>query len=80
MAGPIEYIDPEKGKQYAVIKANHIRPERQLLYSDVKNSIEKDFRDYYRKKILAKNKEQLWQKYDIQIYEDILSQKLIAGK
>ena len=78
--GPVEYSDPDKGKQYAVVKCINIRPEKQLLYSDVKNSIEKDFKDYYRKRILAKNKAQLWQKYDIHIYEDALPKNLNSGK
>ena len=47
-AGPVAYNDPEKGKQYAIIKCVNIRPEKQLFFADVKNSIVEDFRNYQR--------------------------------
>lgn len=78
-SGPIEYNDPEKGKQYAIIKCANIRPEKQLLFDDVKNSIAEDFKKYQRKKLTREVREQLWKKYDIEIYKDVLTKKLTSG-
>jgi len=76
VAGPLEYTDPEEGLQYAVIKVKHSRPERQLQYNDVKNTIAEDFNNYYRNKIKQKVEKLLWEKYDVQIYEDVLKERL----
>ena len=75
-AGPIEYTDPQKGNQYAVIKCINISPEKQLLYDDVKNTITEDYRNYYRKKIDKEVKEILWEKYDAEIFQDVLLKNL----
>ncbi|MDZ7723904.1 MAG: hypothetical protein U5R06_14125 [candidate division KSB1 bacterium] len=72
----MKVVDPEKGDQYAIIKCAHIRPEKQLLFDDVKNSIAKDYRNHHKEKLMNKVKEQLWKKYDVKIYENILSNKL----
>jgi hypothetical protein len=77
-SGPIEYDDPEKGKQYAIIKCVNIRPEKQLLFDEVKNSITEDFKIDQRKKLKGENREQLWKKYSIEIYKDVLTKKLIS--
>ncbi|MBN2423453.1 MAG: peptidyl-prolyl cis-trans isomerase [Calditrichaceae bacterium] len=74
--GPIEYDDPIKGKQYAIIKSADIRPEKQLLYEDVKSSIDQDLIEYYREKVIKENKEALWKKYKIEINEDVLKRRL----
>jgi len=78
-SGPIEYVDPEKGKQYAIIKCVHIRPEKQLLFDDVKNTIAEDFVKYQREKRTREVRETLWKKYNIKIYKDVLSEKLTSG-
>jgi len=78
-SGPIEYVDPEKGKQYAIIKCVHIRPEKQLLFDDVKNTIAEDFVKYQREKRTREVRETLWKKYNIKIYRDVLSEKLTSG-
>ena len=78
--GPIAYNDQEKGEQYAVIKCVNTRPEKQLSFNDVKNTIGDDFQSFQRKKLMAEIKAELWKKYDIEIYEDFLSKKLKSGK
>ena len=78
--GPIPYNDPEKGEQYAVIKCVNTRPEKQLSFDDVKNTIGDDFQSFQRKKLMAEIKAELWKKYNTKIYEDVLSKKLKSGR
>jgi hypothetical protein len=75
-SGPVKYKDPEKGEQYAIIKCVNLRPEKQLLFDDVKNSIAEDFVKYQREKLMREAKDRLWKQYDIKIYKDVLSSKL----
>ncbi len=76
--GVIEYNDPEKGRQFAIIKCTNQRPEKQLTYTDVQNTI----RDEYRKFMLAKKKAQverdLLNKYPTKIYRDTLKKNITA--
>lgn len=78
-SGPIEFDDPEKGKQYAIIRCVNIRPERQLLFDDVRNSIAGDFEKFQREKTSGDVRDQLWSKYDVEIYEDVLMEKLASN-
>jgi parvulin-like peptidyl-prolyl isomerase len=74
--GPIQYNDPEKGEQYAIFKCVNTRPEKQLYFDDVKNTIGDDFKNYQRKKLMTATEADLWKKYNIEINEDLLSQKI----
>ncbi len=74
--GPIQYIDPEKGQQFAVVKCINIRPEKQMLYTDVKKTIIEDYKKYYKVKMIRKVKKQLWEKYNVKIYEDVITSKV----
>ena len=74
--GPIQYNDPEKGEQYAILKCVNTRPEKQLYFDDVKNTISDDFKNFQRNKLMTEIKAELWEKYDIEINEDVLSQKI----
>ena len=77
--GPIEFDDIEKGKQYAVIKAIHIMPEKQLTFDEVKGKrIEEEFKNYYRQKISDKVSADLMKKYNVKIFEKELSQAIKA--
>jgi len=79
-AGPIEYDDSTKGKQFAVIKCFKIQPEKQLTYDDVKGKrIEEEYKNYYRQKISAEVDTTLKKKYGVKIFENVLS-KAIASK
>ncbi|MEJ2616874.1 MAG: peptidylprolyl isomerase, partial [Ignavibacteriaceae bacterium] len=79
-AGPVEYYDSTKGKQFAVIKCIRIRPEKQLTYDDVKGKrIVEEFRNFYRQKISDDLVVKLRQKYGVKIFEDELS-KAIESK
>lgn len=79
-AGPIEYSDSTKGKQFAVIKCFKIQPEKQLTYDDVKGKrIEEEFKNYYHQKISAEVDETLKKKYNVKIFDDVLS-KAIASE
>jgi hypothetical protein len=75
-AGPVQYHDPELGEQYAIIKCVNIRPEKQLLFDDVKNSIVEDYTKYHREKLMLEVKNQLWKKYAAKTYQDVLTSKL----
>jgi hypothetical protein len=48
IAGPIEYNDPEHGKQFALIKCMAKREEKRLLYQDVEKTITDEFIKYQR--------------------------------
>ena len=75
-AGPIEYDDPEKGRQYALIKCMAKREEKQLLYQDVEKIIADEFLNFNREKITRATEEQLREKYPVIIYKDNLKQNL----
>ena len=75
-AGPIEYNDPEKGRQYAIIKCVAKREEKQLQYRDVEKTISDEFINFYREKITRATQEQLKVKYPIKTYDDIFKQNL----
>lgn len=80
VAGPVEYYDPEKGKQFAVIKCTNIRPDKQLTYDDVKGKrIVEEFQNYYRQKISDQVETKLKEKYDVEIFEDVLSEAIVAA-
>jgi parvulin-like peptidyl-prolyl isomerase len=79
VVGPIEYYDPEKDKQFAVIKCVGLRPEKQLAYDDVKNTIVADYRSIDSVKIFDRNIKELKNKYGVEIYEDVLVSKLKAN-
>ena len=79
-AGPIEYDDSTNGKQFAVINAFRIDPEKQLTYDDVKGErVEEEFKNYYRQKITDEVDAGLKKKYSVEIFEDVLS-KAIASQ
>jgi hypothetical protein len=75
-AGPIEYVDPEKGTQFAVIKCVNILPEKQLTYDEVKKNIGEDFRNVQREKIMQEVRDYLWAKYTPQVFTNILNEKI----
>ena len=78
-AGPIEYNDSTKGKQFAAIKCFQIQPEKQLTYDDVKgNKVEEEFKDYYRKKISDEINVELKKKYNVEIFENVLSEAIAS--
>lgn len=72
VAGPIEYVDPEKGSEYALIKCVAIRQEKEQSYDDVKRSIAADFANHYREQIGRSVTERLKRKCDVTIYRDVL--------
>jgi hypothetical protein len=78
-AGPIEYNDSTKGKQFAVIKCFKIQPEKQLTYDDVKGKrIEEEFKNYYREKISNEIEAKLKKKYGVKIFQNALSEAIAA--
>ncbi|MBK8946123.1 MAG: peptidyl-prolyl cis-trans isomerase [Ignavibacteriae bacterium] len=80
VAGPIEFDDTEKGKQFAVIKAIHIMPEKQLTFDEVKGKrIEEEFKNYYRQKISDEVNAKLMKKYNVEIFEHELSQAITSN-
>jgi hypothetical protein len=77
-AGPIEYIDSVKGKQYALIKCMAIREEKQLTYKDVQETIAKQFAEFHRERLFAATDEYLRKKYPVTIYNDVINRNLSA--
>ncbi len=78
-AGPIEYYDSTKGKQFAVIKCVKIIPEKQLTYDEVKGKkVEEEFRNFYRQKIADEIDASLKKKYDVEIFPKALSEAISA--
>ncbi len=76
-AGPIEYNDSTKGKQFAVIKCLKIQPEKQLTYDDVQGKrIDEEFKNYYRQKISDEVEASLKKKYGVEIFENVLSEAI----
>ena len=73
---PISFEDENNQTKYAILKCFHIRPEKQLTYNDVKNSITEDFKNYYRKIIANDVEKELKNKYHPEIFEDVLKQML----
>ncbi len=79
-AGPIEYNDSTKGKQFAVIKCVKIIPEKQLTYDDVKGKkVEEEFTNFYRQKISDEVDAKLKKKYGVEIFPNALSEAISAN-
>ena len=76
VSAPVKYVDEDNQTKYAILKCYHIRPEKQLIFNDVQNSIAEDFKNYYRKKIGMEIREKLKNKYHPSIFEDVLKNKL----
>jgi hypothetical protein len=79
VTGPIEFKDENDQSEYALIKCYHIRPEKQLTYNDVSNSITEDFKNYHREIIEKEIEVQLRNKYNPIINEKVLA-KVIAAE
>ncbi len=75
-AGPIEYFDPKKGKQYALIKCIAAQAEKQLTYNEVEKTITAKFTEFHRARIAAMVQDQLEKKHSIIIYHDVLKKDL----
>jgi hypothetical protein len=77
-AGPIEFVDPAKGTEYALIKCVGVREEKQLSYDDVKKTIAADFANYHRERIAQAIADRLKKKYTVTIYMDVLQKDLMS--
>lgn len=79
-AGPVEYDDPAKGKQFAVIKCFQIQPEKQLTFDEVKGKrIDEEFKNYYRKQISDEIDAKLKEKYKVEIMEKVLNSAISSN-
>ncbi|MFH1197819.1 MAG: peptidylprolyl isomerase [bacterium] len=74
---PIEFQDENGQPKYAVVKCYRIRPEKQLTFDDVTDTITDDFKEFHRKKIGKEVEERLKNKYHPEINEEVLV-KLIS--
>lgn len=72
---PIEYSETGEVIQFVIIKSVDKLPEKQLEYSEVKN-IEQKFIDFHRESLEKSAENKLKEKYTVEIYEDILKQKI----
>ena len=73
---PVEFEDENNQSKYAVIKCHHIRPEKQLTYNDVKDSITEDFKNFHREKREKELEQKLRRKYNPVIYEKVIAKVL----
>jgi len=71
--GPVEFEDENNKVKYAIIKCYHIRPEKQLTFNDVQNSITEDFKNYYRERREKEIEEKLRSKYNPEINKEVLA-------
>ena len=81
-AGPVDYIDSAKGRQYALVKCVGIREEKQLSYEDVKTTLSAAFTKYHRDEITEATEGRLKKKYPVTVYTDVLNREMavIASK
>ncbi|MFO7447386.1 MAG: peptidyl-prolyl cis-trans isomerase [Ignavibacteriaceae bacterium] len=79
VSGPVKFEDENNQVKYAIIKCYQIRPEKQLTFNDVKDTIAEDFKSYHRKNIEKEVEEKLKNKYHPVINEEVLA-KLINPK
>ena len=79
VSAPIKFKDENNQIKYAILKCYYIRPEKQLTFDDVKNSIANDFRNYYREKISKDVEQKLKDKYHPEIFEDVLTKALSSN-
>ena len=73
VTGPVEFKDKNNLLKYAIIKCYHIRPEKQLTYNDVKDTITEDFKNYYREKMEKEIDQKLINQYKPVIYKKVLA-------
>lgn len=78
ITGPVEFKDENNQIKYALIKCYQIRPEKQLTFDDVKNTITEDFKKYHREKMEKEIEENLRSKYKPVIYEKVLAEIISA--
>ncbi len=76
VTGPISFDHDENGRQFAVLKHAWSEPEKQLSYSEVEDRIESVFKDYHRRKIVESVKDELWEKYPVEIYKENLKRQI----
>jgi len=79
VAGPVEFEDPAKGKQYALIKCVGVQEAKQLSWSDVQPSIADDFATFHRGEIAQAVRDRLKKKYSVTIYRDVLRKNLLSA-
>ena len=79
VTGPVEYINPAKGKQYAVIKCMGIQEEKQLSFEDARKKLVPEFRNYYWNKINRTTIETLKKKHPVTIYMETLREHLLSA-
>ncbi len=79
VAGPVEFDDPAKGKQYALIKCVGVQEAKQLSWSDVQPSIADDFATFHRQQITLAVRDRLKKKYSVTIYRDVLRKNMLSA-
>lgn len=75
----VTFEDEDGQTKFAVIKCYHIRPEKQLTFDEVENTITEDFKNYQREIIAKKVEEKLKNRYKPVINEELLA-NLISSK
>jgi hypothetical protein len=76
IAGPVNYYDTANIQHYALIKCIGRMEEKQLLFQDVKNTIQETYKNFYRELTYREANDILSKKYPVTIYRDVINQNL----
>jgi ASC-1-like (ASCH) protein len=80
VAGPVNYLDPDQGMQYAIIKCIENKPEKQLTLEEARSQIPGDYKNAERRRIERETVERLKKKYGFKVYRDVLMRNLSSPK
>jgi hypothetical protein len=80
VSDPIQFKNDNQQTEYAILKCYNIRREKQLTFDDVKKSISEDFRNYYRKIIEKEVEKRLKDKFQPEIFENVITNELSSIK
>ena len=76
---PVKFVDEDGQTKYAVLKCKYTQPEKQLTFDEAKKTIDREFKDFYRKKLETEVEKRLAEKYHPKYYYDVVS-KMISAK
>ena len=76
---PVKFIDENGQTKYAVLKCKYIQPEKQLTFDEAKETIDEEFKNFYRNKLEKEIEQKLAEKYHPKYYYDVVS-KMISSK
>jgi len=76
ITGPIEFTDPDRGTQYAIIKCVKKRQAGYVEFSETRDTIRETFREFHERRLRDSLKRSLREKYRIEVHRDVIRQKI----